>query len=326
MTTPLADAGLLAGLAPVLATAWDVASVEIVSAEALSAGASRLSWALDVVAGPELHRLVVQRERVPGNGRSNVSAEARLLRAAAAAGVPVPRVVAAGTDPGVIGGAFTVTTRVDGETIPRRILRLPELAQARACFADQCGQILAAIHAIPVDAVAPLPEADTLASTEEFLDATGDPRPAFELGLRWLRDNRPEPRRPAVVHGDFRNGNLIVGSEGIRAVLDWELAHIGDPLEDLGWLCARAWRWGERPVVGGLGSRAKLLAAYNRAGGDCPTAREIFWWQLLATVRWGVMCLEQARTHLSGETRSVELAVIGRRACEMEYDVLRMLA
>jgi aminoglycoside phosphotransferase (APT) family kinase protein len=159
-----------------------------------------------------------------------------------------------------------------------------------------------------------------------MLDASGDPRPVFELGLRWLRDNRPAAREPAVVHGDFRNGNLIVGPDGIRAVLDWELAHIGDPLEDLGWLCARAWRWGQRPVVGGMGSRAELLTAYAEAGGGSLTSQQIFWWQLLATVRWGVMCLEQARTHLSGETRSVELAVIGRRACEMEYDVLRMLA
>ncbi len=316
----------LKALGPVLAEVWATAPVEVVEATTLSAGASRLSFALTVRVRDDVRRLVVQREHQAGLGRSDVSGEARLLRAARAQGVPVPAVVTADPVGAAIGGAYIVTELVDGETIPRRIARDPQLEPARVRFAADCGAILAGVHAIPLDQVRPLPEPDVLAVVESMLDGVADPRPCFELGLRWLRTHRPPLNPSTVVHGDFRNGNLIVGPDGIRAVLDWELAHLGDPLEDLGWLCARPWRWGARPVVGGIGDRADLLRSYADHGGVEVSAAEVFWWQLFATVRWGAMCLEQARTHLSGETRSVELAVIGRRASEIEYDILQLLA
>lgn len=313
------------GVSPALARAFGSDDVELLDVRALSAGVSRLSWAIDVRVGADVHGLVLQRERVRGLGRGDVGAEARLLRAAARQGVPVPAVVAADPVGEGVGGAYIVTTRIDGETIPRKILRSPDLGTARRNLAGECGRILAGIHSIPVASVEPLPASDPVEEIEQMLDVSPDPRPVFELGLDWLRRNRPAASAPAVVHGDFRNGNLIVGPDGVRAVLDWELAHVGDPLEDLGWVCARAWRWGERPVVGGAGRRSDLLRAYTAAGGSTVSPARMFWWQLLATVRWGVMCLELARTHLSGEYRSVELAAIGRRACEVEYDVLRML-
>lgn len=291
----------------------------------LSAGSSRLTWAVDAELDGRVCRLVLQRERVRGQGWSDVDAEARLLRAAQGAGVPVPAVVAADARGAVLGGAFIVTSRVEGETLPRRILRSPELAGARAGFAARCGEILARVHAIPPSDVAPLAATDPFDEITAFLDASEDKRPVFELGLAWLRANQPAPRPATVVHGDFRNGNLVVGPDGVRAVLDWELAHFGEPLEDLGWLCARPWRWGARPAVGGIGTREDLLATYAQAGGPAVAPAELHWWQLLATVRWGAMCLEQARVHLSGAHRSVRLAAIGREACRTEYDVLRML-
>lgn len=315
----------LAAIGPMLAAAWQLREVELLETRRLSAGASRLSWSLDVRAGDRIRPLVVQRERVRGQGRSDVGAEARVMRAAGKRGVPVPEVIAVDPVGDGLGGAFMVTARIEGETIPRRILRSTELAAARHGFAGQCGRILAAIHSIPVGEVEPLAEPDPIHDIEKMLDASGDPRPALEIGMCWLRATRPAPTRRAVVHGDFRNGNLIVGSDGVRAVLDWELAHLGDPVEDLGWLCARAWRWGARPVVGGMGSVSDLLAGYASARGEPVDADVFFWWQLLATVKWGVMCLEQARTHLSGEARSVELAVLGRLAAEVEYDVLRLV-
>jgi aminoglycoside phosphotransferase (APT) family kinase protein len=214
---------------------------------------------------------------------------------------------------------------VGGETIPRRILRDPALGVARERFAADCGRILAAIHSIGVDAVAPLAAPDPLEVVEQMLDRVGSARPAFELGLRWLRANRPQGEATTVVHGDFRNGNLIVGPDGVRAVLDWELAHGGDPREDLGWLCARVWRFGGPLPVGGLGTLPELLDSYARHGGARVSEEELLWWQVQAALRWGAICLEQARVHLSGEFRSVELATIGRRAAEMEFEVLRML-
>jgi aminoglycoside phosphotransferase (APT) family kinase protein len=315
----------LSPIGPMLARTWGQSEVTVLRVERLSAGASRLSWAVDVRAEDGDHALIVQRERVAGQGRSEVETESRLLRAAARHGVPVPAVIAADPTGVVLGGAFLVTARVAGETLPRRILRDPQLSSARAGFARQCGHILADIHAIPIDQVAPLAEPDPLEAIETMLDAAHDPRPAFEIGLRHLRATRPRTERRSLVHGDFRNGNLILAADGVRAVLDWELAHIGDPIEDLGWLCARAWRWGGPDPVGGMGSVEDLVSSYREVSGFCFDLTDFRWWQLLATVKWGAICLEQARTHLSGEARSVELAVLGRLAAEVEYDVLRMV-
>jgi len=314
------DPGRVASvLGPVLGGAVDVVEVR-----RLSAGASRLTWSVDVRSGGVLRRLVLQRERGEGLGRSEMLTEAALIRAAGAAGVPVPTVVAADADAAPLGGAYIVTERVDGETIPRRILRDPALGPARAGFAAQCGEILTRIHAIPLSRLPDLPRPDPVDAIMEMLDNTGQSRPAFELGLLWLREHPPRERPATLVHGDFRNGNLVVGPDGIRAVLDWELAHIGNPVQDLGWLCARPWRWGAAPTVGGIGRVDELLAAYSPADGPV-TAVELFWWKLLSSVSWGVMCLEQARVHLSAEQRSVELAVLGRLSSEMEYDVMRMV-
>lgn len=151
------------------------------------------------------------------------------------------------------------------------------------------------------------------------------PNATFELGLRWLDAHRPPTRPAALVHGDFRLGNLIVGPDGLRAVLDWELVHLGDPLEDLGWLCTRAWRFGEAPAVGGFGSIEQLLAAYRAGGGGDVDPAALHWWQVYGTLRWGVICIGQAAVHLAGLQRSVELAAIGRRVCENEHDLLLLL-
>lgn len=244
-----------------------------------------------------------------------VDTGARLLRATGGRGVPVPEVIASDQDADAIGG----------ETIPLRILRSADLTGARAAFASQRGQILAAIHSIPLAEVEPLPKPDAIEPIQTMLDACRDRCPAFDLGLRWLWENRPVWRRRDEVHGNLRNGNMIVGPDGVRAVLEWELAHAGDPLEAFGRLYICAWRWGARPLVGGMDTHRDLLDANQREGGGIMNDQAVFWWLLLVTVWWGGIRQEQARNHLSGESRSVELAVLGRRATEIEYDVLRML-
>ena len=289
----------------------------------LSGGASRETWAF-ALDGAEL---ILQRER-PGGIRTGggMAAEAGLIRAAAAEGVPVADVVATGDGEGDgLGGPWVVARRVDGETIPRRILRDDDFAVARSALTAQCGAALAAIHRVDPERVTGLEETDQLRQFRELVDVLDQPHPAFELGFRWLEANRPPPSGRSVVHGDFRNGNLIVGPDGLQAVLDWELAHLGDPLEDLGWLCVRAWRFGGPGPVGGFGEREELYAAYEAAGGrpvDPDVAR---WWEALGTLKWGVMCIIQTATHLTGQTRSVELAAIGRRVCENEYDLLTLI-
>jgi aminoglycoside phosphotransferase (APT) family kinase protein len=216
--------------------------------------------------------------------------------------------------------------RVDGETIARRILREPEYQHVRGTLAYQCGEILARIHSIGREHIPGLAEPDLLADCAAALGELGEPRPALELGLRWLRINPlPGKRRRTVVHGDFRNGNLIIAQDGIRAVLDWEVVHWGDPAEDLGWLCVKAWRFGAPAPVGGFGSYDQLLAGYAAGGGVAVDMAAVKWWETLGTLRWGLGCIGMARRHLSGAVRSVELAAIGRRACEQEWDLLKLI-
>ena len=297
----------------------------------LPGGASRETWAFDAeVAGGATLPLVLRRDPPGRPTARDCGNELRLLRAAAAAGVPVPEARWGDSSPLPLGAPFVVMDRVEGETIPRRILREPALAGARELLVGQCAAALARVHAVPLDGLAFLGEPRTpLQLVDEqraALDALGEPHPAFELALRWLDERAPSGRAPALVHGDFRVGNVIVGPEGLRAVLDWELAHAGDPAEDLGWFCVRAWRFGaDRLPAGGLGTREELLDAYARAGGAPVDAGDLRFWEVYGTLRWGIMCGIQASVHLSGAVRSVELAAIGRRACEMEWALLELI-
>ena len=315
----------LAGqLRTVLGDVFD-APVEVEDVIRLPGGASRETWSFSLrEPGATAQRLVLRRDP-PGAPGSGLRLEADLVHAARRAGVPVPRVVAAGDASGGLGAAFMVMEFVEGETIPRRILRDEGLADVRPLLADQCGQVLAALHRIPPAEVPGLAGGDALEQLRGLLDRLGQPHPAFELGLRWLAETRPARSGESVVHGDFRNGNLIVGPEGIRAVLDWELAHLGDPFEDLGWLCVKAWRFGSTLPVGGFGTVEQLVSAYEGAGGGRVDRGALHWWQVLGTLRWGIICIVQALTHTSGVVRSVELAAIGRRVCEVEWDLLELL-
>jgi aminoglycoside phosphotransferase (APT) family kinase protein len=228
-------------------------------------------------------------------------------------------------------GTGFIMQRIAGETIPRRILRDDAFAAARPLLARQCGRILAAIHGLPM---AQLPQLRRTTAASERADLTREirsfdqPRPVFELALRWLGDHDPgPPARVTLVHGDFRHGNLMVGADGVRAVLDWELAHLGDPMEDLGWICVNSWRFGEidRPV-GGFGTREELFAGYEAAGGIAVDAARVKFWEVMGTLRWGVMCVGMMQRFRAGPDHSMERAMIGRRASETELDLLRLLA
>ena len=304
--------------------------VRIEELRRLSGGASRETWSFDAVLPDGSRRgLVLRRDPSSEVGQTDRATEYEVVVAAARAGVPVPRTVALLSPDDDLGAGF-IMDRVDGETIARRILRDDTFADARPVMAAQCGAIAARIHAIPLDDVPTLPMLDAAAQIEQqraVLDTFGEPHPAFELGLRWLAERAPRSQRPTtLVHGDFRNGNFIVGSEGIRSVLDWELAHLGDPIEDLGWLCVKSWRFGVSDrLVGGFGELDDLVRAYRDAGGGDVDEDSIRFWVALGTVRWGIITVAQAFTHLNGIVRSVELATLGRRAAEMEWDLLQII-
>ncbi len=248
------------------------------------------------------------------------------LKAAQDAGVPEPDVLTTSDDPSILGAPFVLMEHVEGEALAPRILRDDALADVRPRLAEQCGEILARIHAIPVEQIPGLDHPDPIESLRRDLDEFEEPSPPFELGLRRLEATRPrEHEEPSLVHGDFRNGNLIVGQDGIRAVLDWELVQIGDPMQDLGHLCARVWRFGGPGPVGGFGDYEDLFRGYERVSGRRVDPAVLRWWELRAALWWGIGCMQMAWRHLSGATRSVELAAIGRRAWEQEYDVMLLL-
>ena len=283
----------------------------------LTGGASRETWRFQADGVDR----IVQRQRA-GDER-DMMVEAAVLSAAADAGVPVPAVVCA--DRGADGTASMIVEAIDGETIARKIQRDDEYAAARPELASQFGTALAAVHRIDVDAVPQLERPDQVARYTELLDDCAQPYPMLELVRRWLIDHQPEMGAPCVVHGDFRLGNLIVASDGLRGVIDWELAHIGDPMEDLAWLCVKAWRFGQAPPVAGLGHYNELFEAYEAAGGRDVDPDAVRWWEVLGTWKWAIMCILQADVHLSGSARSHELAAVGRRVCENEHDLFLAL-
>ena len=108
-------------------------------------------------------------------------------------------------------------------------------------------------------------------------------------------------------------------------MLDWELAHAGDPAEDIGWLCAPAWRFGGRGRSAASARSTSSSSATPRRAATVIDPVRVRWWQVYATVKWAVICALQASAHLSGATRSVELAAIGRRVCESEWDLCTLL-
>lgn len=301
-----------------------VPAAGVVGGRRLPAGASRETWLLDRDGDAPL----VLRLNTPGSLEPDaLLREAALMELAGAAGVPGPQVLARGTAEGRLADGYVLMSHVAGESVPQRILRDPALSGARDRFAAECGDILARLHAIDPDRATShgVPADDQLDAWTATLGTAPEPHPILEYAAAWLRRHRPDPVAPRVVHGDFRLGNLILGRDGVRAVLDWELAHLGDPVEDLAWPTLRAWRFGGAGEVGGCGDVAELVASYERAGGTPVDPDRLHWWQVMGCFRWGVICLHQVGRHLGGAERSVELAAVGRRVAEAEYDAMLLL-
>ena len=297
----------------------------------VSAGATQEIWRFKLRMGETATPLIIR--RAPGGTRVSETAigletEAGLIQAAARAGVPVPKVRYVFAPEDELGHGF-IMEFVDGETLGGRIARGEALAPARPFLARQCGEILARIHGMNPDEFPTLRRAtpaELVAQYKAAYRASAWPRPVFELAFRWLDERCPPPAPPRLVHGDFRNGNLMVGPDGVRAVLDWEIAHVADPMEDLGWICTNPWRFGvlDKPV-GGFGEREDLWTGYEAAGGAPVHREEAMFWEVFGSLRWGVMCAGMAAS-FRGADPSVERAVITRRSSETEIDLMRLLA
>jgi aminoglycoside phosphotransferase (APT) family kinase protein len=298
----------------------------------MTAGATQELWRFDLVeAGGDAP---IALRRAPGGTRVSDTAvgpetEARLILAAAEKNVPVPPVRYVLEPEDGLGRGFLMGF-VEGETLGGRIVRQDRFAETRTFLARQCGEVLAKIHTIDPAAFQNLRRQTPRELIEQYhatYKASAWPRPVIDLAFRWLFERcPPDPPEMKLVHGDFRNGNLIFGEEGVRAVLDWEIAHVGDPMEDFGWICTGSWRFGQMDKpVGGFGEREDLWAGYEAAGGAPVSRDHALWWEVYGSMRWGVMCASMVMS-FRGADPSVERGVIARRTSENEIDLLRRVA
>jgi aminoglycoside phosphotransferase (APT) family kinase protein len=294
----------------------------------LSGGASQETWAVEGQRKYILRRTPGGLPRGTSETAVPLATEAAVLTAAHAAGVPVPKVHWVSPEGGPVGPGYLME-HVPGETIPRKILRDAEYEPARSVLARQCGEVLARIHAVPRASLPDLKINDARMQWQTYrdiYDAYDYPHPVFEAAFKWLEARLPERPATTLVHGDFRHGNLMIGPEGLRAVLDWELTHFGDPAEDLGWICVNSWRFGNaHKVVGGFGDVADLLAGYAAGGGGPMTAERVKFWEIFGSLKWGIMCMTMYKAFASGADASVERAAIGRRSSETEIDLIKLM-
>jgi len=314
------------------------ASARVDGVRRLSGGANMETWALDWHLGDQDLPLILRRMPAVSAGAINAPAqigaidlptEASLITLAASQGVNVPSAVLVLAREHKLGTGY-IMTRERGEALPSRILFDEKYAAAREKLAYQCGEALGRIHQIPL---ATVPEGlrnlsmeEDLDRLQDLLDKYGNASPVHQLGLNWLRQNKPEDGGRCLVHGDFRNGNLLVDEQGLVAVLDWELAHIGNPVEDLGYICGNVWRFGntDKPV-GGFGEYRDLLDGYRSVTGRAPSLEEVRYWEVYCALGWGIVCLTMIDMYRSGQARSLERAAVGRRMSESEIDLLLLL-
>ena len=321
------------GLAGFLTARWQ-RRVEIPWLSVTSAGARRLNVLFDADDGATRHELVVTAIPNANIEITPIVLEANTIRTAEAAGVPAAHVVFDCDDPRFLGGNFFITKRIAGETVPRRVLRLVAQQHHGDKIAAQLGRALALLHAVPDERIPPHlarpengdPCATALTRLAEQVVGLLQPSPAVSLGMRWLGAQRPPPpKRCVLLHGDARNGNLIVSENGLEALLDWEGSSVGDPMADLAWPCVRTWRFGEDAnELGGFAGRAPMVSAYQAAGGEFDAAR-FHWWKVLGTLRWALGLAGQAKAHIDGSVPNIVMAASGRRVGELEYDLLCLL-
>lgn len=310
----------------------------LVRFDRLSGGASQETYRLVVESGGVERKLALRRaaggvwnEGAALPARAGIRTEAELMRLARAAGVPEPEVLAVLDQSDGLGEGF-VMEWLEGETLGARIVRAESLAGVRSRLARQCGEILARVHAIDVQTTGLARKLDTV-TPRAYVEQTyagykllATPQPMIDYTARWLIDHLPAAPRMTLVHNDFRNGNVMVGPEGVVAVLDWELAHIGDPMRDLGWICTNSWRFGRRDLpVGGFGEYSELFAGYESVSGQKVDAAQVKFWEVFGSFWWAIGCLGMANQFRIGPDRSVERAAIGRRSSECQVDCVNLL-
>ena len=328
-----------APLARFLAAASGAERVEVAALTRLRGGALQENWALDArfsggaLAGDQ--RLVLRGSAATGvAGSLTRLQEFAVQKAAFAGGVTVPEPLFASEDPAIFGKPFFIMRRADGIAVPDRITGDPSFEKALPSIAERLGRELARIHTIRPprqDLAFPTPYAEIgpikqIAGFRAYLDGHPIPRPVLEWGMRWLETHLPPPAEPVLCHRDFRTGNYLLDGGLLTAILDWEFAGWGDPHEDIGWFCCKSWRFARLDrEAGGIADRAPFYRGYESQSGRSIDPDRVRFWEVLASVRWAVIALQQTDRHMIGGERDLDLALTGRRATECELELLMLL-
>ena len=310
--------------------------VELSSVERLSGGASQETYRLRIQTSNREEKLLALRRAAGGEFQERsaqhpgLDVEALLMQSARSVGVPEPQVYYVLQRHDRLGDGF-IMEWLEGETLGSRILKLPELQNVREGLAYECGKVLAKIHAIDLGSTG-LKARLWEISPREFVEQTWEryklletPQPMIDFTARWLLENIPENYSLTLVHNDFRNGNFMLSSTGIVAVLDWEVAHIGDPMRDLGWICTNSWRFGQEPPVGGFGEYEDLFRGYEEESGSKVNPDHVKFWEVFGSFWWAVGSLGMAEHFRSGPDKTVERPIIGRRTSECQVDCVNLL-
>lgn len=325
-------------LAAFLTSRLDGEPVQIEKSQRLSGGAIQENWLLQAQVtegGESVRRQWVLRTDSPSSVAVSMSRaeEFAVLSAVHEAGVKVPQPLWLCQDASVIGRDFFIMQAIGGTASGHRLTLDKNLDSARSALSEELGRSLALLHQITPDhpglGFLPAPASDPIQATinlyRQYLNELPSSHPVIEWGLRWCELHRPEPMPARLIHRDYRTGNYMVDQGRLAGVLDWEFACWGDPREDLGWFTAKCWRFA-RPdrEAGGMGELSDFLHGYQAVSGYSPTREELKFWQLMAHIRWAVVAVQQAQRHLSGQQRSLELALTGRMVPELEYEILTL--
>ena len=307
-------------------------------------GQSRETWSFDATwreSGGEVSRgFILRRDPDASLLESDRDLEFRVMEAVRDHGVPVPQMYWLEQDASHLDRPFALMERLDGcDASPQKVLMDPAYFPARNRISDEFIRILAVIHAIDIaDLALPVlgqPPGLSACGPQEVEkwariveQESLEPQPVLRAAFAWLRKHPPKPaQRIVLVHADYRTGNFLARPDGeIVGILDWEMTHIGDPLEDIGWACIRPWRWMGTEHIGGLMDRADFYKKYEALSGFHIDEDSVRFWEILGNAKLAAIFLTGGRSYCDGRTHSAMMAFLGRNVRRLELEIMDLMS